>query len=45
MDVYIAPDPRSAGEWVLDDFFHFLGGSDDDHRALEAAIERRRAAG
>lgn len=40
MDIYIAPDPRLAGTWVLDDFIYFLGGSEDNHRALAAANER-----
>lgn len=36
MDFSIAPDPTTAGTWVLDDIFHFMGGSDVDHRNLEA---------
>lgn len=44
MEIYIAPDPTTEGAWVLDDLFHFLGGSDEDQRNLEAAISDAAAA-
>lgn len=44
MEIYIATNPITEGNWVLDDLFHFLGGSDEDRRNLEAAINDAAAA-
>lgn len=44
MDIYLAPDPHLAGAWVLDDFFYFLGGAEDNHRTLAAANDRLKEA-
>ncbi len=44
MDYFIAPDPTSAGDWVLDDIFHFMGGTEDDAQALGALREANASA-